>query len=67
MDWHTRRPHRKRQSLVLGMSRHDRLRTNWFNEISEIGPFLASILDRDWMRSQRIMGASLQAVQLLAR
>src|SRR5262249_53099133 len=58
MDRHTRRPHWKRQSLVLGMSRHDRLRANWSNEISDIGPFLPSILDRDWTPSHPILGCA---------
>jgi hypothetical protein len=46
-----RRPYRKRQDLVFGMSRHDRILANWSNEINEIGPFPASITNRDCTRS----------------
>src|SRR5262249_35074617 len=65
MDRHTRRPHRKRQSLVFGGYRHDRLRANWFNQLSYIGSFMPAIHDREWPRRASLSGALLQAVQLL--
>src|SRR5262249_46081426 len=55
LDADMRRPYWKRQGLVFGVSRH-RCSANWPNAINENGPFLPSILDRDWAPSHGVVG-----------